>query len=72
MTHQNLHSLGRRAVNEAMEPKDETARAIGGILRTSDHRQVSRHARQGIQPVDRKGNIVTPGGHVFESPARQS
>ena len=51
--------------NEAMEPKDETARAIYTAFCDSIGKSYGAVAR--MQPVDRKGNIVTPGGHVFES-----
>ena len=51
--------------NEAMEPKDETARAIYAAFCDSIGKSPGTLAR--LNPVDRKGNIVTPGGHVFES-----
>ena len=51
--------------NEAMEPKDETARSIFTAFCESIGKAPGTLAR--LNPVDRKGNIVTPGGHVFES-----
>lgn len=51
--------------NEAMEPKDETASAIFIAFCESVGKAPGTLAR--LNPVDRKGNIVTPGGHVFES-----
>jgi hypothetical protein len=51
--------------NEAMEPKDDAAHGIYMAFCESIGKTPGTLAR--LNPVDRKGNIVTPGGHVFES-----